>query len=123
MKGMSYDVKFRIRAIEYWNKGHSKRTTAEEFKVSPTTLQTWKSRLNETGNLEATKHKTRKRKIDSEKLREIIIQKPDAFLKEIAEEFECSEVAVLKALRRLNITRKKNHTIQGNGRKNSTGVC
>ncbi|MFV0414304.1 MAG: helix-turn-helix domain-containing protein, partial [Oscillospiraceae bacterium] len=47
---MSYDIKFRRSAIEYWNEGHSKRATAKVFKVSPTTLQEWKSQLKETGD-------------------------------------------------------------------------
>ena len=32
---------------------------------------------------------------------------PDAYLVEIAEEFNCSECAIRKALKKLNITRKK----------------
>jgi len=50
---MSYDKKYHQRAIEYWQDGHSKRGTAEVFKVSASTLQNWKSQLKETGTLAA----------------------------------------------------------------------
>jgi transposase len=48
---MSYDEKFRQRAIEYWKDGHSKRETAAVFKAGATTLQKWKKQLTETGGL------------------------------------------------------------------------
>ena len=111
---MSYDIKFRRRAIEYWNGGHSKRARAEVFKVSTFTLQQWKNQLNETGNMEPKKRRETWRKIEPTKLMEFTEQHPDAYLIEIADEFGCSDVAVLKALRRLKISRKKNCTIQGN---------
>ena len=45
---------------------------------------------------------------DAQVLLEDIIEKhPDAYLVEIAEEFNCSECAIRKALKKLNITRKK----------------
>ena len=36
---MSYDIKFRRRAIDYWDEGHNKRVTAKVFTVSASTLQ------------------------------------------------------------------------------------
>jgi len=110
---MSYEIKYRRRAIEYWNDGHSKRATAEVFKVSTSTLQMWKSQLKETGSLEAKKRRETWRKIYPEKLEDFVKQNPDAYLREIAKEFGCSDVAIFKALRRLKITRKKNHFFQG----------
>jgi transposase len=110
---MSYDVRFRRRALEYWSGGHSKIETAAVFKVSTSTLQSWKSKLNETGTLEVKKRRETWRKIDPEKLKKYLDQHPDSYLKEIAKEFGCSDVAVLKALRRLKISRKKNHFVQG----------
>jgi transposase len=110
---MSYDEKFRQRAIEYWNEGHTKKATAEVFKVGETTLQQWKKQLAETGGLKPKKRRETWRKIEPSRLAEYEKQHPDAYLKEIAEAFGCSEVAVLKALRRLRITRKKNDSIPG----------
>ena len=48
---MSYDKKLRERALEYWTAGHTKAETAAVFKVGTSTLQTWKSQLNETGSI------------------------------------------------------------------------
>ena len=111
---MSYDIELRRRAVAYWNDGHSKRETAEVFKVSHFTLHMWKSQLKETGKLEDKKRKETWRKIEPSKLKKYVKENPDAYLKEIAEEFGCSNVAIFKALKRLKITRKKNHFVQGN---------
>jgi len=86
---MSYDIKFRRRALEYWEADHSKRATAAVFKVSTSTLQTWKSKLNETGTLEVKQRDPTWRKIEPARLKEYLKQHPDAYLKEIAEEFGC----------------------------------
>ena len=111
---MSYDIKLRRRAIAYWNDGHSKKETAEAFKVSHFTLQMWKSQLKETGTLEPKKRRETWRKIEPARLIEYLEEHPDAYLKEIAGLFGCSDVAILKALRRLKISRKKNDFLQGN---------
>lgn len=105
---MSYDIKYRQRAMEYWAEGHSKRETAVVFKVNPDTLQKWKTQLKESGSLEPKTRRETWRKIDPVRLKKHVEKHPDAYLKEIAEEFSCSPVAILYALRRLKITRKKN---------------
>jgi len=110
---ISYDIKYRQRVIDYMSEGHTEKEAAEVFKVSTFTLWKWKSKLNETGNLEPKKRKETWRKIDPAKLEKYVKQHPDAYLKEIAEEFGCTDFAILKALRRLKITRKKNHSLQG----------
>jgi len=110
---MIYDKAYRRRALEYWGEEHTRKETAEVFKVDPSTLQRWKSRLKETGNLETQKGVQPWKKIEPARLKDFLEQHPDAYLKEMAEEFACSETAILKALRRLKISRKKNHTLQG----------
>ena len=110
---MSYDIKLRRRAIEYWDDGHSKKETASVFKVGTTTLQTWKSQLNETGSLAPKNRKETWRKIAPKELKEYLIRYPDAYLREIAKEFSCSENSIFKALKRLKISRKKNHSFSG----------
>ena len=108
---MSYDIKFRERAIAYWNNGHTKSQTAEVFKVSPSALQDWKSQLKEIGNLKPKKRRETWRKIEPEKFLRFIKENPDAYLREIAEEFNCTNHAVEKALKRLKISRKKKHDL------------
>ena len=110
---MSYDIKFRRSAIAYWSEGHSKRETAKVFNVSPTALQRWKFQLEKTGDLAPKKRRETWRKIEPERLAKYVGKNPDAYLKEIAQEFDCTGVAVFLALRRLKITRKKNDSIQG----------
>ena len=104
---MSYDSKYRQRALEYWEEGHTKKETAEVFKVSTYALQVWKSQLKNTGKLEAKKRKETWRKIEPGRLREYVKEHPDAYLREIAEVFGCSDTAIIYALRRLKISRKK----------------
>lgn len=77
-------------------------------------MQRWKSQLKESGSLEPKKRKETWRKLEPSKLKEYVEQNPDAYLSEIGDAFGCTGVAVLKALRRLQITRKKNYTLQGN---------
>jgi putative heme iron utilization protein len=49
----------------------------------------------------------RKRKIDKEELKKALANKPDAYLKAMAEQFKGPITAVFYALEKLNITRKK----------------
>ena len=111
---MSYDIKYRQRVVNYLCEGNSIRKTAEMFKVSPTTLQAWKSQLNETGTLAPKKRATPWRKIDPEKLRQYVDEHPDAYQHEMATFFGVRLFAIQKALKRLQITRKKNHALQRN---------
>jgi transposase len=108
---MSYDVKYRQRALDYLREGHSYRETGEVFKVSASTLQAWKSQLKETGTVMPKKRKATWRKIDPEKLRKYVAEHPDAYQHEIAEAFGVWLFAIQKALKRLGITRKKNDSL------------
>jgi transposase len=110
---MSYDIKFRQRALSYLDAGHSYRETAAIFKVSTFTLQAWKSQLSESGTLAAKKRKETWRKIDPDKLRKYVAAHPDSYQREIAAAFGVSLHAIQKALKRLGLTRKKNHNLQG----------
>ena len=61
------------------------------------------------GHLEKQKRKPspRPRKLPLEELEAYVNQHPDAFLREIAEHFNCSIPSVWVALKKLNITLKK----------------
>jgi len=110
---MGYDIKYRQRVLDYINEGHTEKEAAEVFKVSTFTIWSWKSKLKETGTLAPKKRKETWRKIDPEKLRKYVAEHPDAYQYEIAEVFGVRLYAIQKALKRLDITRKKNHDIQG----------
>lgn len=107
---MSYPTIFRERAIEYRQAGHTLEETRKAFKVSISTIQKWEKQWKEKGNLEKKPLNRPHKKIDPEKLRAYVAEHPDAYQKEMAEEFHCSATAIQKALKRLGITRKKNTT-------------
>ena len=77
------------------------------FKISETTLTRWINKEKE-GKLGEIKIQVRKpKKIYPEKLIKYIEEYPDVYLIEIAQEFNCSECAIRKALKKVKITRKK----------------
>ncbi len=108
---MSYSEDFRKRTIEYREEGHTLEETSNTFKVSITTIRKWENQLREEGNLKVKIPKRPFKKIDPDELKKYIEEHPDAYLREIAKEFDCSINAVSKALKRLKITRKKNFTL------------
>lgn len=104
---MAYSEDYRRRTVEYYHEGNTQAEVRDIFKVHPKTLRDWESRM-EKGNLKPVYPKTRKpRKLPPDELANYIEQNPDAFLVEIGAHFNCSDVAVYKALKKLNITRKK----------------
>jgi len=104
---MAYDEKYRIRAVEYRKEGHTLKETAEIFKIGTTTLKKWVRMYDETGEIKDSPPKHTFKKIDPVKLEEYVKEHPDAFLSEMATHFNSSNMAISKALRKLNITRKK----------------
>lgn len=61
----------------------------------------------EQGNLKPKVRTDYPTKIDYEELKKLVQKKPDAFLKEYAEHFGVTTVAIFDALKKLKITRKK----------------
>ena len=111
--GMGYDIKYRQRVIDYLSEGHTEKEAAAVFKVSTSTIWDWKSKLKETGTLAPRERKGTWRKIDPEKLKKYVEEHPDAYQHEMAAVFGVRLYAIQKALKRLQITRKKNHLLQG----------
>ena len=110
---MAYDEKYRIRTVEYRKEGHTVEQTAQVFKVSESTVKTWTKKYNKTGEIKDNPAKRTFKKIDPVKLEKYMDKHPDAYLLEIAKVFSCSDAAVVKALKKLNITRKKDKTLSG----------
>ena len=104
---MAYSKDFRERAIAYMDEGHTYKQLYEAFKIYPATIEDWRKLLKETGSLDPQYRKIRKRKIDLEKLKQAIEEKPDAYLSELAKPFGCTEQAVFCTLKKLDITVKK----------------
>ena len=108
---MSYSEDYRRRVIEYRNEGHTLEKTGEVFDIGTSTICRWNKRLKEEGTLKKRVGKRPFKKIDPDKLTAYVQANPDAYLREIAEEFHCCKSAIAKALRRLKITRKKRLSI------------
>ena len=97
---------YRRRSIEYKDEGHTFKELLEVFKVSSTTYYDWKMKF-ESGYYEHEHKFERKGKIDKDALANAISKTPDAYLRELAEPFNCTEQAVFYALKKLRITYKK----------------
>ena len=104
---MSYPEKYRMRTLEYRLEGHTLDQTHKVFKVAVVTIRKWEKKLREEGTLAKRPVRRPFKKIDPDKLKEYVRAHPDAYLREIAKEFNCTEGAIRKALKRLKITRKK----------------
>ena len=92
---------------------YNKQQKVKVFKISASTLKKWAKKYDETREIKDKQLNRTFKKIDPTKLEKYLAENPDAYLLEIAKIFHCSDVAVIKALRRLKITRKKDKTLQG----------
>jgi len=114
---MSKSVDLRLPAVLYFMDGHTYAETAKIFHVSVFAVHTWVQKYQETGDLSDKPPHRGFKKIDPEKLRTYVKEHQDATQQEIADEFHCSNQAISKALKRLNITRKKKRAATKNGMK------
>ena len=103
---MAYSIDFIKKAVAFRQEGHTFAELGEAFGIPSATYYDWEEKL-QNGHFDIKIKRTRKRKIDKEKLRQEVAAKPDAFLKEYAKLFNCTPVAIFYALEDLNITRKK----------------
>jgi transposase len=104
---MAYDEKFRQRLIEYKDSGHTFSQVYESFGIRPRSYYTWKADFKEKGKFENRYPKTRKGKIDTERLMELAEKHPDWYLREFAEKLGVCFQAVHKMFKKLGITHKK----------------
>ena len=119
---MAYDRDLRLRAIKYTEEGHTLALAAAVFKVNIGTLIGWKKRYEATGDVKMKIRCPVNKKIIPEKLIKYVEEHPDAYLKEIAEVFGCHPSSVLKRLRKLGITQKKEYILQRTRPQTSRGV-
>jgi len=104
---MSYSLDLRERVVAYVEAGSSVRKAEEVFKVGKTTVHSWVVKKNTTGSLAPKELNRPFKKIDPQVLRKLIEAKPDMYLRELAEQFNCTTGSISQALCKLNITRKK----------------
>lgn len=101
---MTYPVGFRNKVLSYKKKHNlSIRKTARHFEISINSVVSW------TKNLEPAKTKTKSvLKIAKDALRKDIEDYPDDFLYERAKRFDVTAAGICLALKRINLSRKKN---------------
>lgn len=110
---MVYGLDFRKRVIAYKHSGHTKQETCQVFGISRNTLYLWEKKLEATGTLEMAPRKRRPSKLPLDQLEAYVNAHPDAFLRKIAEHFNCRPQSVWSALKKISITLKKDKTLQG----------
>lgn len=104
---MGYSTDLRETVLKFIDAGNSIKTACKVFRVSRSSIQRWRSRLNDVGTI-APKPRTKSPyKVDESALKAYIAAHPDAYLNEIAAHFNVTDSGISKALNRLKITRKK----------------
>jgi transposase len=117
-----YSIDFIRCAVAYKDEGHTFRGLKDTFNIPAETYYQWKEKL-EDGYNGIKVYRERSRKIDKEKLKKAVQEKPDAYLYELAQQFGCTPQAVFLMLEKLNITRKKSPSrIMRNQRKNEKTI-
>ena len=113
-----YSIDYRKRAVEYKREGHTFKQLSEVFKITDDTYYRW-AKEYDNGFPKPEAPRERSRKIDKEKLKQAIEEKPDAYLSELAVLFDCTPQAVFYALKKMKITLKKRRLrIQKNQKQN-----
>ncbi|WP_350588512.1 IS630 transposase-related protein [Psychrobacter sp. 78a-MNA-CIBAN-0178] len=98
---MAYSKDYRQMILDKLEMGYSYRQLVEEYQISATTIQRWKK------NPEPKVYKRVPYKIDNDALIADVKEHPDDYHYERARRFNCSDRGISKALKRLNITQKK----------------
>ena len=84
---------YRKWAVEYREEGHIFKQLREAFGIPCETYYDWKEKFD-SGYYETTTKRERRRKIDKKQLKQAVEDRPDAVLKEYAEQFGCTAVVV-----------------------------
>ena len=104
---MIYDTQYKQRVIDFLKEGHTQKEASLIFKVGTTTIKRWLKQWKTYGHLEKKPLNRKFKKIDPEMLKEYVEKHPDAYLKEMAKEFNCCTAAIYFVLQKLKITLKK----------------
>lgn len=107
---MAYSVDFREKVLAYCENIGSISEAATVFQISRNTIYQWIKLKEKTGELHHQVKGTTPRKVDRDKLKSYLEIHPDAYLTEIAAEFDCHPTAIHYALKAMGYTRKKKRT-------------
>ena len=109
----AYSLDLRQRAVAYVLEGGERTQACRIFHIGRDTLYRWLRQYQTKGGLAPKpRGKYATRKLDDAHVAQYIADHPDATLQELGEAFAVSAVAIWKACRRLQLTRKKNPAIR-----------
>lgn len=112
-----YSKDLRERVMAYIDGGGLRHDACRIFKISEKTLYNWKNIRKISGSLDPAKVGCKgRRKFSYEALEEYVSKTPDQTLHEMGEAFNVCYRTIDYALKKLGITRKKNHSISGKKR-------
>lgn len=116
---MSYSEDLRERVIGFVRNGGGKTEAARLFSVSRAIVYIWLGMESQKPLKTGPKGP---HKLDLERLKQLVAERPDAYLDELAVELNVSDFAVAYGLKRLKISRKKNHAIRGKSRRRAQQI-
>ena len=122
--GGSYSLALRERAIRFVeHEGGSRKEACRVLGIHISTLTKWIRKYRDVGHVmrESREH-SRVQKVDKSILIQMVEKNPDATLEELAAPFDVYPSTIDYHLRKLGITRKKNHALSGAGRRKKTSV-
>jgi transposase len=109
-----YSRDLRERVVSDVESGMTKAEASRRYRVGYRTVARWCVKKKRTGSVAADRvgRTPGKGKIDLAKLERAVEKDSDATLKARGKNFGVSDVAILKAMRRLNIAHKKNAAVR-----------
>jgi len=109
-----YSKDMRVAALNCVERGERHEDIIKFFGISLKTLSNWVRLSNENGDLQPNKRQDYSK---NENLRsalsQVVLENPDLTLDEFAEIIPKHRTTIFYHLKKLGITRKKNHTIRG----------
>lgn len=98
---------FVKKVLAYCEKTGSITEASAIFQISRNTIYQWLKLKEKTGELRHQVKGSKPRKVDRDKLKNYLKNHPDAYLTEIASEFDCHPTAIHFALKAMGYIRKK----------------
>ena len=106
-----YSESFRVKVVEFLDKGYTIEQTAELFSVSMKSVWIWK-KMKEDGKRLVFEHVPRSpHRINHDELLAYVKEHPDAYLREISAHFSVAISTIWNALKRLGVKYKKTQNL------------
>jgi transposase len=119
---MAYSIEFRKEVLESSKRcNDGLRGAARKFRISPTTILSWKRLFEETGSLKIRHVDTKERKINQEEFKRKVEENPDILQRELADSFNVCRKSVWRMLKKFGYKYKKKRLYTEKGTKRSDG--